>query len=155
MDNGAIARETASIAADVQSALRSFQQSVSPDQLRMQQEAVAKLTESVQTLSQKLSTQGKAEPRPTEQSERIEHDLTQLRVLTRDTLVLLEQIANRLPDGGASAKDMLSLRKSIHERVFPETEPERPTPRRRGDEEPRSERPGVASPRIRLAKERR
>ncbi|MCH8883054.1 MAG: MotA/TolQ/ExbB proton channel family protein [SAR324 cluster bacterium] len=155
MDNGAIARETASIAADVQSALRSFQQSVSPEQLRKQQEAVAKLTDSVQNLSQKLSTVEQAAPRPSEQSERIEHDLTQLRVLTRDTLVLLEQIANRLPDRGASAKDLLSLRKSIHDQVFPEAEPERPTPRRQGDKEPRTERPGIASPRIRLTKERR
>lgn len=123
VDNGSLARETARIAQEVQSALRSFQESVNPDQLALQQRALGKLTESVQHLSEKLGAYEKSSGRAApEQAERIEHDLTQMRVLTRDTLVLLEQIATRLDsDARDPSRNMLSLKFGVHAQVFPET----------------------------------
>jgi hypothetical protein len=124
VDSGAMARETARVATEVQSALRSFQEAVHPDRLARQQQALAKLTESVQGLSGKLhhleAALAKAPAAKSEPSERIEHDLTQLRVLTRDTLVLLGQIASRLSDAKDTNKGMLSLKAGLHAQVFPE-----------------------------------
>jgi hypothetical protein len=124
VDSGTIAKETARIAQDVQSALRTFQESVKPDQLALQQRALGKLTESVQGLAEKLASSEKPAAGPSEHNERIEHDLTQLRVLTRDTLVLLEQIANRLSNSSDGAKNLLSLRVDLNHRLFSEGERE-------------------------------
>jgi hypothetical protein len=159
VDSGAIARETARIALEVQSALRSFQESVNPDRLAMQQRALVMLAESVQGLSAKLDGYEKAAARPaTEHSERIEHDLTQLRVLTRDTLLLLEQIANRLAGSQEGAKNMLSLKVGVHAQVFPELERAPATGGSAAGEPARPpERPvraDLSAPKIRVARER-
>jgi hypothetical protein len=138
VDSGALARETSRIAADVQSALRAFKESMSPERLGAQQRALTKLTESVQGLSEKLAGQDKAAA----YSDRIERDLMQLRVLTRDTLVLLEQIANRLPENVEGARNMLSLKVGVHAQVFPGLELEPGEPGARGGEPVR--RPGLS-----------
>jgi hypothetical protein len=124
VDSGSVARETAQVALEVQSALRSFQESVNPDQLAMQQRALGQLTESVKVLSENLGTFKKTSVQPEPHNERIEHDLSQLRVLTKDTLVLLEQIANRLAttETRETSRNMLSLKFGVHAQMVPEEE---------------------------------
>lgn len=122
-DGGSIARETARIAVEVQSALRSFQEAVNPNHLAQQQKAFGKLTDSVQNLSEKLGGFAKAAPIPAENSGRMEHELAQMRLLTRDTLVLLEQIASRLSsDSRDSSRNTLNLKVGVHAQLYPEAE---------------------------------
>ena len=49
-------------------------------------------------------------------SERIQHDLTQLRVLTHDTLLLLDTIAGQL--GRLDGKGLLSGNRTLRQQVF-------------------------------------
>ena len=128
LDSGATARETAKIAQDVQSALRGFREAVNPDSLLMQQRALVQLTRSVQEMGEKLASTSAAQSPPTQpaaqstpQSDRIEHDLTQLRVLTRDTLVLLEQIARQLGRVQSGPENLLSINADVRKQIFPES----------------------------------
>jgi hypothetical protein len=110
---------------DVQSALRSFQESFNPDHLTRQQQALVKLTDSVQGLANKLENLDRKAPAAergehAERSARIEHDLTQMRVLTRDTLMLLGQIANRLSDTKDGGTGLLSMKPGVQAKLFPE-----------------------------------
>jgi hypothetical protein len=102
-----------------------------------------------------------------------------MRLLTRDTLVLLGQIANRLADSKDTGKGQLNLRAGVHAQIVPAAaeqpitlvtppEPEpaspaapvsNPLPLPRAEERParpddRARRPEVSAPKIRRVGER-
>ncbi len=119
LDSGTMARETADIAQDVKDTLRAFQDSVDHNQIARQQKAMEDLSESVKSLAVRLS---RAEPAQAGgngvSSPRIEEDLTQLRVLTHDTLLLLQQIAGRLEPVPARRGRMLSTDPAVRAQLF-------------------------------------
>jgi biopolymer transport protein ExbB/TolQ len=118
VDSGTLARETAGIAQEVKDTLRAFQDAVNGNQLARQQHAIEELSAAVQGLAQNLGRQPAAEGGNGPAAERIEHDLTQLRVLTHDTLLLLEQIAGRLEPTPGRKGRMLSADRAVRAQVF-------------------------------------
>ncbi|HKJ00439.1 MAG TPA: MotA/TolQ/ExbB proton channel family protein [bacterium] len=117
VDSGTMARETAQIAQDVKSTLRAFQDAVDGKQIAQQQRAMEQLGEAVHGLAANLS-RVQAGPAGQGGSERIEHDLTQLRVMTHDTLVLLEQIAARMEPAPGRKGRLLSTERGVRAQVF-------------------------------------
>ena len=119
LDSGTMARETADIAQEVKDTLRAFQDSVDRNQIARQQTAMEELSQSVKSLAVSLS---RSEHAPAGDngvsSPRIEEDLTQLRVLTHDTLLLLEQIAGRLEPIPARKGRMLSTDRGVRTQLF-------------------------------------
>jgi biopolymer transport protein ExbB/TolQ len=119
VDSGTMARETAAIAQDVKETLRAFHDAVHPNQIERQQRAIDQLSQSIQALAASL---GRAERGPVDSngsvSQRIEKDLTQLRVLTHDTLLLLEQIAGRLEPVPGRTGRLLSTDRNVRAQVF-------------------------------------
>lgn len=126
VESGAVAKETAEIAQEVKETLRAFQDAVDLNHIERQQRAIDHLTHAVEGLAVNLnSTGGGASPvNGGEASKRIEHDLTQLRLLTHDTLVLLQQIAGQLETGGGGSRGksrrLLSSNPEMRAKVFPE-----------------------------------
>ncbi|MEE8435560.1 MAG: MotA/TolQ/ExbB proton channel family protein, partial [bacterium] len=119
VDSGAMAEQTAEIAEQVRDTLRLFAESVDRDQMAAQRQAFQQLTLAIQGLERNLNRIPSASARETKPaSERIERDLTQLRVLTHDTLLLLEQIAGRLAPDGKGGGRMLSTDRKLREQVF-------------------------------------
>lgn len=120
VDSGAMAKETAQIALQVKDTLRAFHDAVDRKHLDRQQQAIEQLTGAVQGLATNLNhvkqLPGSASAGS---SERIEHDLMQLRVLTHDTLLLLEQLASRMGPLPASKGRLLSTDRSVRAQVFP------------------------------------
>lgn len=163
LDSGAIARETAQIANEVQRTLRGFQQAFQQDQVAKQVGAVGQLTEAVRELGARLRETGPAAPGVAllgpAAPPKIEHDLMQLRLLTHDTLLLLEQIAGQLQRLTGEPPALLSANERVRAQAFPH-HPEHPPPDAEAVEEPPEpasaevER-AQAAPRIRLFEERR
>jgi len=119
LDSGVMAEQTAEIAHQVRDTLQLFADSVDKDQMAAQRKDFQQLTLAIQGLERNLNRipSGSAkEAKPA--SERIEHDLTQLRVLTHDTLLLLEQIAGRLSPGGGGGGRMLTADRKLRSQVF-------------------------------------
>jgi biopolymer transport protein ExbB/TolQ len=119
MDSGTLARETATIAQQVKETLRAFHDSVDRDQIEKQQRAIDQLSGAVRGLAANLSRQvpGPAAPAGP-QAERIVHDLAQLRVLTHDTLLLLEQIAGRLDSVPERKGRLLTRDQAVRNQLF-------------------------------------
>jgi hypothetical protein len=119
VDSGTLARETAAIAQQVKETLRAFHDAVDRDQIEKQQRAMDQLSGAVRGLAANLSRQ---EPGPaaasSPQAERIVHDLAQLRVLTHDTLLLLEQIAGRLDSVPERKGRLLTREQSVRNQLF-------------------------------------
>ena len=120
IDSGNMARETADIAQEVKDTLRAFQESVDRHQIERQQKAMEELSDAVRGLAGRLE---RMEGAPAAggngvTSPRIEEDLTQLRVLTHDTLLLLEQIAGRLEPIPARKGRMLSTDRTVRTQLF-------------------------------------
>ncbi|MBI3992411.1 MAG: MotA/TolQ/ExbB proton channel family protein [Candidatus Lambdaproteobacteria bacterium] len=163
LNSGAMARETAQVAGEVRAILRSLTEAVQPRQIAVHDEATAQLTEAMRGLTRSLNRmeldagQGGAP-----HSERIEHDLTQLRLLTHDTLLLLEQIAGQMGRVTQHKPALLSEQGGIRSSVFPDSAPggeDTPdTDAAPGEErgaEPSDEAKAPGGPRIRLFDERR
>ena len=120
VDSGAMAMQTAEIAEDVRETLHAFQESVDRDQMESQQRAFSELTAALQMLAGNLgSVNSAAGPEKNPSLERIEHDLTQMRVLTHDTLLLLEQISGRLGPASSKGGRLLSKDQNLRASVFP------------------------------------
>jgi biopolymer transport protein ExbB/TolQ len=117
VDSGTMARETAQVAEEVRDTLRAFHEAVDREQLTRQQQAMEQLGTSIAELARSLGragTGGGGAPA----NERIERDLTQLRVLTHDTLLLLEQIAGRLDPIPTRRGRMLTGERGVRAQVF-------------------------------------
>ncbi len=134
MDSGALAQRSADIAQDVHHAVRSFRDAFDPKQLEQQQRVFTQLTQAMRELAGKLDHAAApapaAQPAEPQNSERVEHDLLQLRVLTRDTLVLLERISLQLGQFAGGRPGMLSEDPRVREMAFPESESELAGPSR-------------------------
>ena len=134
VDSGAMAEQTAEIAEQVRDTLRLFAESVDRDQMAAQRLAFQQLTMAIQGLERNLNripSGSVKEAKPP--SERMERDLTQLRVLTHDTLLLLEQIAGRLSPDGKGGGRLLSTDPKLRAQVFsgaelPASKPEQKEP---------------------------
>ena len=124
MNSGSVARETAQVAAEVRSILRSLTDAVQPRQIAVHDEASTQLTAAMRGLTESLNRLGlESAPGSAPQSARIEHDLTQLRLLTHDTLLLLEQIAGQMGRVTEHKPALLSERDTVRDSVFPEAAP--------------------------------
>lgn len=126
MDSGALAQRSADIAQDVRHAVRSFRDAFDPKQLEQQQRVFTQLTQAMRDLAGKLDHAAApapaAQPAEPQTNERVEHDLLQLRVLTRDTLVLLERISLQLGQFAGERPGMLSEDPRVRDMAFPEPE---------------------------------
>jgi biopolymer transport protein ExbB/TolQ len=126
MDSGALAQRSADIAQDVRNAVRSFREVFDPKHLEQQQRAFTQLSAAMRELAGKLHQAAEApasapEPAAGPATERIEHDLLQMRVLTRDTLVLLERISAQLGRLGAGERPaLLSQEPRVRAMAFPD-----------------------------------
>jgi biopolymer transport protein ExbB/TolQ len=120
VESGVMARETAGIAQEVKETLRAFHEAVDRNHLEKQQRSIEQLTEAVQGLAATLNHVEGAAGGPS--SERIAHDLMQLRLLTHDTLLLLEQIAGRLGPVTGRNPRLLSMERAVRRQAFPESE---------------------------------
>jgi biopolymer transport protein ExbB/TolQ len=126
MDSGALAQRSADIAQDVRNAVRSFREVFDPKHLEQQQRAFTQLSAAMRELAGKLHQAAEApasapEPAAGPATERIEHDLLQMRVLTRDTLVLLERISGQLGRLGAGERPaLLSQEPRVRAMAFPD-----------------------------------
>ena len=153
MDSGNISREAFQVAREVKETMESFKESLNPVQVNFQNQALLKLTDALQGLSKRLDAGGGDTGRRGAPSiEKIEHDLMQLRLLTHDTLILLDQIAGRLGAAGEGRLPLLSQNEQVRGRAFgveedPESLPDGP-PRGTGSQRAGGRR--RASPNIRL-----
>lgn len=119
VDSGAMAEQTAEIAEQVRDTLRLFAESVDRDQMAAQHQAFQQLTLAIQGLERNLNRIPSGSVKETKKtSDRIERDLTQLRVLTHDTLLLLETIAGRLAPDGKGGGRLLSADRKLRAQVF-------------------------------------
>lgn len=152
VDSGAMAEQTAEIAEQVRDTLRLFAESVDRDQMADQRQAFKQLTLAIQGLERNLNRIPSASVKETKTTtDRIEHDLTQLRVLTHDTLLLLETIAGRLAPGGRSGGRMLTADSKLRGQVFAGSDQPASKP---GQKEPAVEKDGgEASGPVRLFKD--
>jgi biopolymer transport protein ExbB/TolQ len=125
MDSGALAQRSADVAQDLRQAVRSFRDAFDPKQLERQQRSFTQLGAALRELTGQLQ-QAAVPPAPTQMpepppSERVEHDLLQMRVLTRDTLVLLERISEQLGRlTGGDRPAMLSEEPRVRAMAFAE-----------------------------------
>ncbi|NIR28922.1 MAG: hypothetical protein GWO39_10025, partial [Gammaproteobacteria bacterium] len=92
---------------------------VDRNQIERQQRAIEQLTEAVQGLAGNLREAGRGGSGGPD-SQRLEQDLTQLRVLTHDTLLLLEQLSARLDPIPARKGKLLSTERGVRREVFDE-----------------------------------
>lgn len=123
VDSGAMAEQTAEIAEDVRATLKAFADSVDRDQVIAQRNAFEQLTLAIQGLERNLNRIPSGHVRETKTtSERIENDLTQLRVLTHDTLLLLEHIAGQLGPSVSRGGRMLSTDRKLRSQIFAPSE---------------------------------
>jgi hypothetical protein len=104
--------------------VRSFREVFDPKHLEQQQRSFTQLSTAMRELAGKLNhavDTSAAAPEPDPATERIEHDLLQMRVLTRDTLVLLERISGQLGRLGAGDRpEMLSEEPRVRAMAFPD-----------------------------------
>jgi len=126
LDSGAMAQETAAIAQDVKMSLQAVKDAFDPAQLKAQQRSFSQLTEAVQGLAKRLEKPA-AGGQP---SERMEHDLMQLRLLTRDTLVLMDSIAGQLRLVTGAQPKLLSGDPRLRSQALGEEEGHEPGERR-------------------------
>jgi biopolymer transport protein ExbB/TolQ len=128
MDSGAMAQQSADIAQDVRTAVRSFREVFDPKHLEQQQRSFTQLSTAMRELAGKLNhavDTSAAAPEADPATERIEHDLLQMRILTRDTLVLLERISGQLGRLGAGDRpEMLSQEPRVRAMAFPDPVPD-------------------------------
>jgi hypothetical protein len=135
VDSGNLSRETSNIAQDVRTSLRAMRDVFDPAQFEQQQRAFQQLTEAVYALADRLQQPQAAAPAQIAgvANERVEHDLMQLRMLTRDTLILLDQIAGQLTRLNGVPPKLLSADSRLRETAF--------SPPREMAEEPAAEQP--------------
>ena len=127
LDSGALAQQSTDIAQDVRNAVRSFREVFDPKVLEQQQRSFTQLSAAMRELAGTLNhaAEAPAAPAADPNSERLQHDVLQMRVLTRDTLVLLEKISGQL--GRLSAGEppsLLSQEPRVRAMAFPEPVPD-------------------------------
>ena len=120
IDSGNLSRETANVAQDVRTSLRALREAFDPRQFEEQRKGFEQLTQALYTLADRLEhpPAAPAEAAPAGANERVEHDLMQLRMLTRDTLVLLDQIAGQLGRVTGQAPQLLTGDARLRDTAF-------------------------------------
>jgi len=135
LDSGNVARETAQVAHEVRSILSAFGDSMQTRHVAQQDQTATQLARAMRDLTESLTHLQTAQVRKDAGSERIEHDLAQLRLLTHDTLLLMEQIAGQMEKLGEARPELLSSREKLRAAVLdaglrkrrPAGEADRPT----------------------------
>lgn len=128
MDSGVLAARSADVVHELRNAVRAFSQVFDPRHLEQQQRGFVQVGEAMRELSAKIdqvASQPHSEAVPValpEPAERTEHDLLQLRVLTHDTLLLLERISGQLGQLAGGRSGMLSEEPRVRAMAFPEPE---------------------------------
>jgi hypothetical protein len=121
IDSGNLSRETATVAQDVRTSLRALREAFDPRQFEEQQRGFEQLTQALYTLADRLEhpPAAPAGAAPADgANERVEHDLMQLRMLTRDTLMLLDQIAGQLGRMTGEAPKLLTGDSRLRDTAF-------------------------------------
>ena len=118
LDSGQMAQETAKVAREVQVMLKQFTDSVDLRTLERQQQIFLKFSDSVEKLSQAMAKQNQLQAGGSAGNQRIEHDLTQLRVLNHDTLLLMDQISGQLSKITGEHRQRLSENPKLREQIF-------------------------------------
>lgn len=127
LDNGSMAKETASIAQEVQKSLKAFNKAMDRNHIEKQQQSIHALTQAVEGLAGNFNHLDRVtRPDNGTSTGRIEHDLMQMRMMTHDTLVLLEQIAGQMGGRGRQGKRMLSMDQKTRKDAFPGEPPPEP-----------------------------
>lgn len=119
LSGGAANKETLQIAEDMRAAMESIKNS-DPIQVNFSNQALAKLTETMQDLSQKIDGVAGRQGNGGDPPGKIGHELMQLRMLNHDTLILMDQLANQLEHMGQGKGNLLSQNKSARTQAFPE-----------------------------------
>lgn len=110
-----IAKETSDVARDVKTMLRGMAASMDGLKLDRQQNSFTALARSMEKLSGSLAQGGGAVGGSNQDNKRIEHDLTQIRVITHDTLILLDKISGQL---SATGNDLLTKKEGLRGQLF-------------------------------------
>lgn len=106
------------IAEEVKAAVKSIKDAA-PIQVNFSTQALTKLTDTMQVLSQKMDGVAGKGGNQGVQSNQISHELMQLRLLNHDTLILMDQLANHLEHLGHSKGKLLSQQKAARAQAFP------------------------------------
>ncbi|MDH4121507.1 MAG: MotA/TolQ/ExbB proton channel family protein [Deltaproteobacteria bacterium] len=119
LDSDQMIRETTKVAQEVQFTLKAFQEALNPQAMQQQQALLEKIEQTVRGLT--LAVGGLGASKGAQPP--IEMDMLQLRVLTHDILVLLEQMHHRLPPPPKGDPHLLSSNQGVRHQVFHEDDP--------------------------------
>ena len=106
------------VAEEVKAAVNSIKDAT-PIQVNFSNQALSKLTETMQNLSQKIDAVAGKGGNQGASSSQISHELMQLRMLNHDTLILMDQLANHLEHLGHSSSGLLTQKKTARAQAFP------------------------------------
>lgn len=118
LDSGNVARETAQVAHEVRAILSAFGDSMQTRHVAQQDQKADQLARAMRELTESMNHLHAAQERKDPGSARIEHDLAQLRLLTHDTLLLMEQIAGQMEKLGEVRPELLSSREKLRAAVL-------------------------------------
>lgn len=105
------------IASEMKAAVESIKEA-RPIQVNFSNQALTKLTETMQSLTQRIDSIAGKGGGSAASTGQISHELTQLRMLNHDTLILMDQLANHLEHLGYDKSRLLSQSKSTRAQVF-------------------------------------
>jgi biopolymer transport protein ExbB/TolQ len=119
LSGGETSKESLQIAEDMRATMESIKNS-EPVQVNFSNQALAKLTETMQDLSKKIDGVGGRPGNGGDPPGKIGHELMQLRMLNHDTLILMDQLASQLEHMGQGRSNLLSQNKTARTQAFPE-----------------------------------
>lgn len=117
LGSGGMDKETLQIAEDMKSAMESIKDAT-PIQVNFSNQALAKLTETMQGLTKKMDAVAEKDGAQDASPGQISHELMQLRMLNHDTLILMDQLANQLEHLGHDKSGLLSQNKTARAQAF-------------------------------------
>ncbi len=139
LTGGELSKEAQEIAEQMKSTVESLK-GAEPIQVNFSNQALSKLTDSMQILTKKMDTVFAKGGGKGAANSQIEHDLMQLRMLNHDTLLLMDQVANQLERLGSNKGELLSQNKLARAQAFSERPPQ-------GDELAELDSAGASRPR--------
>ena len=116
---GGMNKETLQIAEQMKATIESLKDAP-PIQVNFSNQTLAKLTETMQSLTHKIESVAGNDSGKGSSPGQISHELMQLRMLNHDTLILMDQLANQLEHLGHDKSKLLSQSKSARTQAFPE-----------------------------------
>lgn len=109
--------EKLQIASEMKAAVESIKEA-RPIQANVSNQALTKLTETMQNLTKRIDSIAGKGGGSADSAGKISHELTQLRMLNHDTLILMDQLANHLEHLGYDKSRLLSQNKSTRAQLF-------------------------------------